>query len=74
MGRGTTSIRLVEQNFALFSKEPVDLALGGTRSHACQMMIHVGVEIVPTDSPNMTSQVQKFFTRHINEPETIREN
>ena len=74
MGKGTASIRLVEQNFALFSKEPVGLALYGTGSRACQIMIRARGEIVPTDSPNMTSQVQKLFTYHINEPVTIRKS
>lgn len=37
-------------------------------------MIRGKVKTVPTDSPNMTSQVQEFFTRDISEPEAIRKS
>ena len=56
------SIRLVEQNFALFSKELVDLVLDESGSCAYQLMVRSRVKATPTDTPNMTSQVQEFFT------------
>ena len=68
------SIRLVEQNFALFSKELVDLVLDETRSCACQPMIHAKVKTAPTDTPNVTSQVQEFFARDSSESEVIRKS
>lgn len=55
--KGQASIKLVEQNFALFSKELVDLALGETAGRACQLIIRAKVKTVPTDPPNMTSQI-----------------
>lgn len=57
-----TSVRRVEQNSALFSKELECLVLVETANCGCQLTIHGRLANELTDSPNVTSQVQEFFT------------
>lgn len=68
------SIRRVERNFALFSKEFEDLVLVETAGCGCQLTVHGRLANEPTNPPNMASQVQEFFKRGISRLEAVRSN